>query len=210
MRYMTHYQRVNAYKHLSRDNWTLDMTARKYGVSVSAVEAMLRSQQKNAKIGLGWEAVTKICDERDAGLNVRDISLYWNVPERVILTLKRDADFVPGREPGPSGYAFPRDKYDVFIADYDRIPPKTMTRKDIAAKYGLTENQLNWITSGGAKNSRIVSPEVKEQIMKDIEALNGKSIRRLADKYDIPYDIARSWIGNHLKELKEAEAALGR
>ena len=206
MRYIDHIRRLSAYRHVVQDNWSYEQVAKVYNVTLNAVEAMMHGRKMVATRGLGEADVVLICSERDAGCPLSDIALYWNLPESVILGLNKRDPYVPGRRPKPAGYVFPRDKYDALIAEYDSRPPKTETRKSIAAKYGLTENQLSWIVSGNAQKSRVVSPEVRAQIMEDIEALNSKSIKYLAQKYAVPYSIARSWVGNHLKEKKEAEA----
>lgn len=205
MRYIDHIRRLSAYRHIVQDNWSYEQVAQVYNVTLGAVESMLRARKSNASRGLGETDVVFICGERDAGCPVSDIALYWNLPESVILGLNKRDPYVPGRRPKPAGFVFPRNKYDALIAEYDSRPPKTESRKSIAAKYGLTENQLSWIVSGTAQKSRVVSPEVRAQIMEDIEALNSKSIKHLAQKYAVPYSIARSWVGNHLKEKKEAE-----
>ena len=205
MRYIDHIRRLSAYRHIVQDNWSYEQVAQVYNVTLGAVESMLRARKSNASRGLSETDVVFICSERDAGCPVSDIALYWNLPESVILGLNKRDPYVPGRRPKPAGFVFPRNKYDALIAEYDSRPPKTESRKSIAAKYGLTENQLSWIVSGTAQKSRVVSPEVRAQIMEDIEALNSKSIKHLAQKYAVPYSIARSWVGNHLKEKKEAE-----
>lgn len=206
MRYIDHISRVSAYRHIVQDNWSYEQVAEAYNVTPDAVASMMHGRKMTATCGLGEEEVLLICKERDAGAPLSDIALYWNLPESVILGLNEGDPYVPGRRPKPAGYAFPRDKYEALITEYDSGPQKTETRKSIAAKYGLTENQLSWIVSGNAKKSRVVSPEIREQIMEDIEALNSKSIKCLAQKYAVPYSIVRSWIGNHLKEKKEADA----
>lgn len=203
MRWLTHCQRVQAYHHMTHDFWTEERTSREYGVTVEAVRGMLRNRKDKYSPGccLDYTVVDKILEERKAGLPVSDIADYWSLTAAQVEGVSLGDDYVTGREPRETSHYSAAAKLRL-IAAYDRLPQKELTRRNIANKYGITEAQLNWIVSGSTKESRVVSPETRALIMEDVHKIGARSVRRLAAANGVPYDVARNWIAEHLREQK--------